>query len=214
MTEKKVGRTNVPFPSPRLGSADSEPPRLKSRADRPITTQTGINVTKLHGSDLVKILLGPFAQDSIEDRFGPHLSRGIQSALRHYARRVRSARRPPVVPLFMREEEIDRATATELEVAVPYEVQSALEREARAQGLPLERIVTHALFVYLSDVDTAGRTESPPVPQDFEAGARYTVHADRSLPLPPPRRSRDSARTGGTLRRRGRSGGRSRFGRR
>src|ERR1700761_7258827 len=92
-------------------------------AQRPRSPVTGIKVTDPHGSDLVKVVLGPFARDSIEDRFGPHLNRGVQAALRHYARRVRSARRPPEVPLFMREGAVDPVSAIEMDVAVPYEVQ-------------------------------------------------------------------------------------------
>ena len=180
-------------------------------ARRPIFPVTGIKVTDPHGSDLVKVVLGPFARDSIEDRFGPHLNRGVQAALRHYARRVRSARRPPQVPLFMREVELDRATAIEMDVAVPYEVQAALEREARLQLLALDRIVAHAVFVYLSDVD-AGIRPAAAAAEELEAAPRLTEHVDRQLP--PPRRSRGTARPHGPLRRRGRAGGRSRFGRR
>lgn len=179
------------------------------RAGRPRNTQTAINVATPHGSDLVKILLGQFARDSIEERYGPHLNRGIQSALRHYARRVRSARRPPEVPTFMRDAALDPATAIELDVPVPYEVQSALEREARLQSLPVERVVAHAIFVYLSDVDTAAGS---PRPEELEATSRYTEHADRQTSTS--RRERGPARRPGALRRRGGAGGRSRFGKR
>lgn len=167
-------------------------------------------MSNLDGSGLVKILLGPFAQGSIEERFGPHLNRGVQSALRHYARRVRSARRPPRVPDFIRDAEPDRSVGIEMDVAIPYEVQSALEREARFQALPVDRIVSHALFVYLSDVDTGGRS-GPPAAQEVDSGPRYMSHADR--PAIHLQRSRFPARPGGAMRRRGRAGGRSRFGR-
>jgi hypothetical protein len=202
---------NPASPEPLGWNHESELPRLEDDAQRPMPPVTGIKVTDPDGSDLVKVVLGPFARDSIEDRFGPHLNRGVQSALRHYARRVRSARRPPEVPAFMREVEIDPATAIELDVAVPYEVQSALEREARLQLLALDRVVAHAIFVYLSDVD-AGIRSAAPAAEEVEPAPRYDGHAERQLP--PARRSRGTARPHGPLRRRGRAGGRSRFGRR
>ena len=87
-TEKEVNDR----PEGEMPNVECENPELEGRAQRPILPVTGIKVTDPHGSDLVKVVLGPFARDSIEDRFGPHLNRGVQAALRHYARRVRSAR--------------------------------------------------------------------------------------------------------------------------
>lgn len=159
----------------------------------------------------MKVVLEPFARSSIEDRFGSDLDRGVQAALRHYARRVRSQRRPPDVPLFMRDVPVERATATELEVSLPNEVLMALSRESRLQGVPLDRIVGHAVFVYLSDIEAGGRRRVGDAEEDG-AAARYTEYAARHFSSA--RRPRGAA-AGGRLLRRGRgAGGRSRFGRR
>jgi hypothetical protein len=166
-------------------------------------------MSQANGSDPVNIVLEPFARSAIESRFGPDLNRGAQSALRHYARRVRSRRRPPVVPEFMRGGgEVDRSMATELDLAVPYEVSSILRREAQLQRVSVDRIVAHAIYVYLSDMETGSVTE------EAEEDPRYTMHV--------PRHSHSAARgrgVGGNRRGllRGRlrgPGGRSRFGRR
>jgi hypothetical protein len=162
-----------------------------------------------NGSDPVNIVLEPFARGAIESRFGSDLNRGAQSALRHYARRVRSRRRPPLVPDFMRKgDSVDRSMATELDIAVPYEVSAILRREAQMQRVTVDRIVAHAIYVYLADMETGS------VVEEAEEDARYTVHV--------PRHSHSSARgrgvggnSRGLLRGRVRGpGGRSRFGRR
>jgi len=164
-----------------------------------------------NGNDPVKIALEPFARSSIEDRFGPDLCRGAESALRHYARRVRSRRRPPDVPLFMRGVGVDRDAAIELELSLPYEVQSALTREARLQRVAPDRIVAHAIFVYLSDIETGSR---PQAGGSKEGGSvsRYTDHAARHFSSA--RHPRGTVAGGRPLWRGRGAGGRSRFGHR
>lgn len=180
-----------------------------------VSTQTnlssGVKMVGSDGSDSVKIVLEPFARGSIEDRFGPDLCRGSEAALRHYARRVRSRRRPPEVPLFMCEVDVDRSEAIELELSLPYEVQSALTREARLQGVRLDRIVAHAIFVYLSDVEAGPGSWVEDAKEDGVA-PRYTEHAARQLSST--RRPRGTPAGGRTLWRGRGAGGRSRFGQR
>jgi hypothetical protein len=180
---------------------------LTFRVGRRIAGQINDKMEQANGRDPVNIVLEPFARSAIESRFGSDLNRGAQSALRHYARRVRSRRRPPVVPKFMRGGPVDHSMATELDLPVPYEVSAILRREARLQRVSVDRIVAHAIYVYLADMETGTVTE------EAEEEARYTVHVPRHSHSAA--RGRGSASPRGQLRGRVRGpGGRSRFGRR
>jgi hypothetical protein len=161
-----------------------------------------------NGRDPVNIVLEPFTRSALESRFGSDLNRGAQSALRHYARRVRSRRRPPMVPEFMRNGgPVDSSMATELDLPVPYEVSAILRREARLQRISVDRVVAHAIYVYLADMETGT------VAEEAEEDARYTVHVPRHSHSAS--RGRGVANLRGQLRGRVRgANGRSRFGRR
>lgn len=157
------------------------------------------------------VVLEPFALGSIEGRFGVELGRVVDAAMRHYARRTLSQRRPPEVPLFMRGVAVDREVATAIEVAPPHDVLTVLRREARRQEVEFDRIVAHAIFVFLTDIEVGGRADVDAA-EEVGASPRYAGHAIRRSAGP--RRPRGTE-VGGRVLRRGRSpGGRSRFGRR
>jgi len=101
----------------------------------------------------VKVALGGFARSGIETRFGADLDAGVEAAAVHYARRLRSARPPVAVPGFLRG--AASRTTRSLEVPLRPEVETALEGEAKRSGAPLERILAHAVFVFLADMDAA-----------------------------------------------------------
>lgn len=160
----------------------------------------------------MKVVLEPFARSSIEGRFGADVDRGAQAALRHYTRRVRSRRRPPDVPAFMREADIDRVQGTEIDLPVSYEVQAALNRESRLQGVSLDLIVAHAIYVYLGDMEIFAEGDRDGA-EEGGAEPRYQLHVPRHPTSPV--RQRGTAGAGGTLRGRSRgTRGRSRFGKR
>ena len=100
----------------------------------------------------MKIMLGTFACFCLEARFGPDLSTGVQAAVRHYTRRLRSARKPVPIPRFLREE-VQQGGRIELDVPFEPEVQEILEREAREREVFLDQLLSHAVFVYLADLD-------------------------------------------------------------
>jgi hypothetical protein len=158
----------------------------------------------------VKVALDPFVLGSIEARFGTDPARGVEAALRHYERRLRSQSPPAEVPLFMRGVEVESEAATELQVSVSYEVFMALTREARRQECDLDRIVAHAVFVFLEDIKGGG--SSVEVAKESGEPSRYPGHALRQSPSA--RRPRGMVARARPLRRGGSTGGRSRFGRR
>jgi hypothetical protein len=102
----------------------------------------------------MKIMLGTFACFCMEARFGPDLSTGVQVAVRHYTRRLRSARKPVPIPRFLRDQP---QQGGRIEVEVPFEpdVQEMLEKEAREREVFLDQLLSHAVFVYLADLDAA-----------------------------------------------------------
>lgn len=100
----------------------------------------------------MKIALGRFARSGIETRLGGDVSVGVQLALHHYTRRLRSARRPIDPPHFGSTQSPSDPAGT-VEVTLDPEVETVLEQEARRQQLPLEQILRHAIFVCLADFD-------------------------------------------------------------
>ncbi len=101
----------------------------------------------------MKVALGTFACLSIEARFGPDPVPTVEAALRHYTRRLKSAKPPLPLPAFARRAAADGSGA-EFELAVVPEVQAALEEEAKAQAVQVEQLIAHAVLVYLADLDS------------------------------------------------------------
>lgn len=99
----------------------------------------------------MKVKLGSFARDAIETRLGTDVAAGVQAALRHYARRIRSGQKPVSYPGFVGEEAPE--PAGEVEVSIDPEVERVLTDEMRRQGLTLDQVTAHAVFVYLADLD-------------------------------------------------------------
>jgi hypothetical protein len=99
---------------------------------------------------VLKIELGKFAGSGIEELFGADLAVGVQAALTHYTRRLSSNLKPVPAPQF----DWPSVDATAVfDLAVPPEVEAALEKDAREQQMPVERILLHAVLVYLADLE-------------------------------------------------------------
>lgn len=96
----------------------------------------------------MKILLGPFARSAVEARLGADVAAGVQAALVHYTRRLRSSQKPIEVPPFL-----ETTPGAELELGVDPGLERALTLEAREQGVSLDQLTAHAVFVYLADLD-------------------------------------------------------------
>lgn len=100
----------------------------------------------------MRVALGTFTRSGIEARFGSDVKAGTEAALRHYTRRLRSSRPPMGVPAFAREDvPTGPDDAFELEVAT--EIEAALERDADRQGVSTGMLLSHAVLVYLADLD-------------------------------------------------------------
>jgi hypothetical protein len=100
----------------------------------------------------MKVALGGFARSGLEARLGTDVAAGVRAALLHYTRRLRSGRKPVALPRFGPEPQPE-APAIDLELSIDPEIERALERETRRQGASLQQLTTHAVFVYLADLD-------------------------------------------------------------
>ncbi len=100
----------------------------------------------------MKVTLGTFASKEIWSRPGAKVSREVLLALREYAEKLRSGHGPIGVPSFCRDEP-QREAALSLDPIVDEETRLALEREAKRQGTTVDRLATHAVLVYLADLD-------------------------------------------------------------
>jgi len=103
----------------------------------------------------VKVSVGKFARSGIENQLGSTVGAGVEAALIHYSRRLDSGRAPLAPPAFLN----DRAPgdpASMLELTVDPQLLAKLEREAQCHRVALDRLVAHAVLVYLADLDIGG----------------------------------------------------------
>jgi hypothetical protein len=101
----------------------------------------------------MKIHLGRFARQGIEDHLGPDLRAGVVASLAHYARRLSSGPPPLGPPSFRREEP---ALGREpLELSLGPDAQATLQSEARLHGVSEGEILSHAILTYLAAIDRA-----------------------------------------------------------
>lgn len=101
----------------------------------------------------LKVMLGAFACLCIESRFGSDVASGVLAALRHYDRRLRSASRPMSIPTFVQATGGKASDAVELRLDLDAGLRRRLEAEAGRQLVDMPRLVGHAVFVYLEDVE-------------------------------------------------------------
>jgi hypothetical protein len=111
----------------------------------------------------VKVALGRFARSGIETRFGTDLDAGVRAAALHYTRRLRSARPPVTVPRFCRTEVQAAASSESLEIPLSPRIEGVLRAEARRCGAPIDRVLAHAVLVFLADMDVAAETRQATV---------------------------------------------------
>jgi hypothetical protein len=100
----------------------------------------------------MKVALGTFVQSALKARLGAEIGVGVQAALLHYARRINAGWKPADYPRFRRELPPEDGEV-DLELVVDPEVELVLKNEVQRQGISLEELTTHAVFVYLADLD-------------------------------------------------------------
>lgn len=100
----------------------------------------------------MRVALSKFACDGIEAQLGAGAPTGVRMALFHYAGKLTTGRRTTPIPSFL----IDSGTpepATTFDLIVDPETEELLEEEAARQGVEMEQLVSHAVLVYLAELE-------------------------------------------------------------
>jgi hypothetical protein len=101
----------------------------------------------------LKLAIGKFACFCIDARLGGDIAAGVQLALRHYGRRLKSGQPPVRFPDFCRDLEPERSAPT-FDLPIDSAMQAMIGKEARRHAVSVDQIATHAVFVYLADLDS------------------------------------------------------------
>jgi hypothetical protein len=105
----------------------------------------------------MKVIVGPFALWGIQAQVGSDVGAAIETALTHYARRLRSGRPPSEVPAFRRDGDAPEPEqgGRVFNLAVDEGTDRVLRYEAERQGTSLDRLVDHTIMVFLADMERA-----------------------------------------------------------
>ncbi len=102
---------------------------------------------------MVNVQLGELACRGLEGHFGSDLPSGARRALVHYAYKLRVGRRPVAPPRFLDDPPPPQA---EFDLTLDAETEATLAQEALEQRVTLSRLATHAVFVYLAELEFLG----------------------------------------------------------
>lgn len=102
---------------------------------------------------MVTVELGKLACSGLEGHFGTDLTVGARKALLHYSYKLRSGRKPIAAPRFLRPtSEVEAKFDLELDRAT----EEQLAREADRLRITVTELATHAVLVYLAELDFLG----------------------------------------------------------
>lgn len=100
----------------------------------------------------MRVAVGPFTRQGIEDRLGPDLAAGVEVALLYYVGKLRSGRGAPSFPTFLQNVGFE-GPVEEVELDVGQEAEELLSTEAERRHTSVDRLVAHSVFVYLAELD-------------------------------------------------------------
>jgi hypothetical protein len=111
---------------------------------------------------MVNVELGKLACSGLDGHFGD-LEVGARKALLHYVYKMKSGRRPVAAPRFL---EAPLEPAARFDLTLDRETEALLAQEAARQHTTVSRLATHAVLVYLAELEFLGvvprRTEPAP----------------------------------------------------
>jgi hypothetical protein len=102
---------------------------------------------------MITVELGKLACAGLEGHFGTDLTVGVRKALLHYTYKLRTGRKPTAPPRFLRPTS-DVEAKFDLELDRVTEAQ--LAQEARRLRITVTELATHAVLVYLAELDFLG----------------------------------------------------------
>jgi hypothetical protein len=102
---------------------------------------------------MVNIELGKLACNGLEGHFGTDLKGGARKALLHYAYKLRSGRRPIAAPRFLRP---TSEVEAKFDLTLDRQTEALLGQEACRLRISTTKLATHAVLVYLAELDFLG----------------------------------------------------------
>jgi hypothetical protein len=102
---------------------------------------------------MVNIELGKLACNGLEGHFGTDLEGGARKALLHYAYKLRSGRRPTAAPRFLKP---TSEVEAKFDLTFDRETEAVLGQEASRLRISTTNLATHAVLVYLAELDFLG----------------------------------------------------------
>lgn len=112
---------------------------------------------------MINVELGKLACSGLEGHFGTDLTVGARKALLHYAYKLKVGRRPVAAPRFLPSDSTPHA---KFELTLDRLTEEALEREAERQHVTKSQLATHAVLVYLAELDFLGVVPGGTTPDD------------------------------------------------
>jgi hypothetical protein len=115
---------------------------------------------------MINVELGKLACSGLEGQFGD-LEVGARKALLHYAYKLRVSRKPVPAPRFL---ETASEPEAKFELTLDRDSEALLAQEAARQHTTVTRLATHAVMIYLAELEFLGvaprRHETAPNGED------------------------------------------------
>lgn len=102
----------------------------------------------------MRVVLGKFAKSSLESRLGGDLDHGVRTAVVHYVQRLMSPYRPLGLPTMSVGRHKTEPGAT-VDLVLDARMEKLVRAEACRLAVPVEQVLSHAVLVYLADLDGA-----------------------------------------------------------
>jgi hypothetical protein len=101
---------------------------------------------------MVTVELGKLACSGLEGHFGD-IEAGARKALLHYVYKVKVGRKPVGAPRFLK---APSDTAAKFDLTFDRDTEALLAQEAAEQHTTVSRLATHAVLVYLAELEFLG----------------------------------------------------------
>ena len=102
---------------------------------------------------MVSVELGKLSCTGLEGHFGTDLTVGARKALLHYAYKLKTGRKPIAAPRFLGSPSPAEA---KFDLTLDRETEALLSQEARRLQITTTQLATHAVLVYLAELDFLG----------------------------------------------------------
>ena len=102
---------------------------------------------------MVNVELGKLACSGLEGHFGTDLMVGARKALLHYAYKLRVGRRPIAAPRFLGS---PLPAEAKFDLTLDRDSEALLSQEASRLRIDTTQLATHAVLVYLAELDFLG----------------------------------------------------------